>query len=108
MALDAVAVARAFEVMLPPHKASLTLQHNDHKNYYKTVKDLVEDDEADDPKTRFYNFVSPIERQKAIETDELWSLQWYPDTPIGSHIKHAASLPALAQWLQDQGLAFGS
>lgn len=103
--LSAVTVARAFEVMLPAHKASLTLTHNEHKNYYETVAQTIKDDEEHDI---HHDWVSPVEMQKAIETDEMWVLQWYPETPIGSHSIAAASLPALAAWLEDNGLAFGS
>jgi hypothetical protein len=105
--LDATVVARAFEVMLPAHVGSLTLTHNEHKNYYKTVKDTLEEDDANDEKSRYYDFVTDVERQKAIETDELWVLHWYPLSPVGFNNICAASLPALAAWLQNHGLAFG-
>ena len=101
--LDASTVARAFEVMLPAHKCGLFITHNEHKDYYRTVAQEIEDDNS-----RHYDWVSPVEMQKAVETDEMWVLQWYPNTPIGFNCIAAASLPALAQWLQDNGLAFGS
>jgi len=101
-ALSAALVARAFSVMLPKHAASLTLEHNDHKSYYQTVEQHIAD------LGREPDWVSPVERQKALATGELWTLHWYPETPIGSHRICAASLDAIAQWLEDNGMAFGS
>jgi hypothetical protein len=106
--LDATVVARAFEVMLPAHAAELALIHNEHKSYYRTVKETLEDDDLGKTVDELNDFVTAVERQKAIETNELWELRWYPDTPVGFCRKRAASLPALAAWLQNHGLAFGS
>lgn len=104
---DATTVARAFEVMLPAHKCGLFITHNEHKDYYKTVAETLEDEVIGETCDELNNFVTAVERQKAIETDEMWTLQWYPETPIGSHRIRAASLPALGAWLQNHGLAFG-
>jgi hypothetical protein len=64
----------------PRHEASLTLTHNDHKSYYQTVVQAIADDshgyQAD-------CWISEEQKQKAIETNECWTLQWYPDTPVG-------------------------
>lgn len=65
---------------LPRHKASLTLLHNDHKDFYSTVKQYID---SEHPALDKDYFVSEEDIQKCIDTDELWSLQWYPDTPIG-------------------------
>lgn len=106
--LDATTVARAFEVMLPAHKCGLFITHNEHKDYYRTVAETLEEDRPGENTDELNNFVTAVERQKAIETDEMWTLTWYPDTPIGSYRIRAASLPALGAWLQNHGLAFGS
>lgn len=77
---------------LPAHEAGLHLTHNVHKNYYRTVKELVEEDDhgyAED------DWVSPEQRQKAIETNECWTLQWYPHTPVGFCLLSAADLDVL-------------
>jgi hypothetical protein len=36
--------------------------------------------------------ISPEDMQKCIDTDDVWELQWYPDTPIGFHKVHGSSL----------------
>ena len=80
-------VAEAFLDLLPPHKCGFHLEHNPHKLYHETVEDHCADEG--------WEMVSEDERLKAIETDELWTVQWYPETPIGFHALSAQSLGAL-------------
>ena len=100
--LDATAVARAFEVMLPAHARGLALSHNEHKDAARSIGPYIDEEEI--------TFTSGVERQKAVSTDELWVLYWHPphDAARRHHRIAAATLPAIAQWLQDQGLAFGN
>ena len=73
-----------------PAHLTLTLTHNEHKNYYQTV-----DESIDKREHGYADWVSPEQRQKAIDTDECWTLQWYPNTPIGFRILSAADLDVL-------------
>jgi hypothetical protein len=76
---------------LPEHKCGLYLSHNEHRDVYESVE-------------QFYNpedFTSPEEWQKAVETDEVWSLQWYPNTPVGFNRILASSLEAVQQALDE-------
>lgn len=76
----------------PRHEASLHLTHNDHKSYYLTVAQAIESGDhgyTDDC------WISPEQKQKAIDTNECWTLQWYPNTPVGFHILSAANLDLL-------------
>lgn len=66
---------------LPSHKAGLYLTHNQHKDYYEKIEDHLQEYPGFDDD----NFVSAEDRQKCIDTDELWELQWYPETPVGFH-----------------------
>jgi hypothetical protein len=75
--------------LFPAHKCSLTLQHNDHRSVYETVEQWCES------RCEHFDWVSDDQRLKAIETDEVWTLQWYPNTPIGSHALAAAELDVL-------------
>jgi len=45
------------------------------------------------------DWVSVEERQKAIDQNGIWSVQIYPNTPIGSYSYHAASLQAILEFL---------
>lgn len=64
---------------MPPHKASAHITHNQHLSYYETVVQREEND-ADWFKGAW---VSDESRAYAIEHNELWEMQWYPETPIG-------------------------
>jgi hypothetical protein len=76
-------------MIFPEHKASLHLTHNQHKAYYETLESYLESFGEDDHK---HNWVSEEHKVKALDTQELWELQWYPDTPIGSYVLWAADL----------------
>src|SRR4051812_9176055 len=63
---------------LPSHKCSLTLEHNPHKVLYRTVAQWLEEVDVEPGLT----WPSPQERQRALDTNEVWVLTWYPNTPI--------------------------
>jgi len=78
----------------PAHKASMHLTHNDHLSYYQTVEQSIlsrDHGYTDDC------WVSSEQRQKAIDTNECWFIQWYPETPVGFCILSAADLDALLE-----------
>ena len=76
---------------LPKHKCGLYLEHNAHKDVYETVEEYYK---------REY-FISEDEYQKAIATDNVWNLHWYPETPIGFHCIAASSLEAIQTALKE-------
>lgn len=45
------------------------------------------------------DWVSEDERLKAIETNSVWTLQYYPNTPVGFNCIGASSLPAILRAL---------
>ena len=65
--------------IFPPHKCGLFLTHNEHRDYYVRLEDFIVEQGLT------MNFESVEAMNNAIRTDECWVLQWYPDTPIGSH-----------------------
>ncbi len=79
---------------LPNHKASLTIIHNDHKSNYKTVAEAIEDG---DHGYKNNCWINEEQKQKSINTDDCWIIQWYPDTPIGFYILSAADLDKLIE-----------
>lgn len=78
------------EELLPAHKCSLQIVHNQHRNYYELINDYIswlpsgswKSDEA---------------RNRSISTDEIWELQWYPDTPVGFKLVLAPTLKELLE-----------
>ena len=85
-------VAEALLALLPFHKCGFYLEHNPQKDVHETVK---QHDAARGMGGIVGDWVSEQERLKAIESDELWSVQWYPQTPIGFNALAAYSLGAL-------------
>jgi hypothetical protein len=81
---------------LPKHSGSLCLSHNDHLDVYESVSDYYRDLE---------DFISQEEYQKCLETNNVWSLIWYPETPVGFCVIRAASLEAIQQQLKENSNA---
>lgn len=82
-------------IYLPPHKASLHLTHNDHKSNYESVKDyLLHEDER-------LEFRSDEDREACITSNEIWELQWYPETPVGFYAIAAPTLEALIDYAKE-------
>jgi hypothetical protein len=79
-------------MQFPKHEAGLILTHNDHKNVYQTVAQSIERKDH-----CFRNWVSEEQKQKAIDTNDCWSIQWYPKSPIGSYSMVAADLDVLLE-----------
>lgn len=71
-----------FADLLPPHKCSLSLEHNPHRASHQSVANW-ETTLLEIGSWTLDDWVSPEQRSKAIETDAFWELQWYPDTPVG-------------------------
>mgnify|MGYP001611763222 CR=1 FL=1 len=74
----------------PEHKAGLYLNHNEHLTSYSTVEGFIRDEYYDAK-----DFISQDQMKKAIETNQCWCLQWYPDTPVGLCRLLAADLDQL-------------
>ncbi len=89
-AAEIVRLAERITDLLPKHAASLTISHNDHLGYYSTVAREIEDDGHG-----MDAWVSEEEKQRSIDTNEVWLMQWYPDTPVGFYTLAASSLGAL-------------
>jgi len=70
-----------------PKNMGLIIQHNEHKIIYCSIKEYFNTyayfSESD---------ISPDEYEKCQELDELWSIRWYPITPISFYIVFASTL----------------
>lgn len=75
--------------LMPQHAASLHLTHNNHLACYLTVQQAIDD--ADFGYTPNC-WVSEEQKQKAIETNDCWFVQWYPNTPVGFCLLAGADL----------------
>ena len=71
---------------LPAHKCGLYLEHNTYKDLYSSIAGAVEDEDS---------WAGPGERERCLGTGELWTIQWYPNTPVGFYRLAASTLEAL-------------
>ncbi len=73
----------AFVSLLPAHKGECAIQHNPHTLNYDTVEEYS---------AIGGRWPSDEAKQRSIDTNELWELIWYPDTPVGSYAIYAPTL----------------
>lgn len=73
---------------LPAHKCGLYLEHNANRDVRESVAEYLEMNGR-------FQFKDDAARQACIDSGELWTLQWYPHTPIGSHSVAAPTLEEL-------------
>lgn len=71
----------------PKHKCGLYLTHNQHKDCYEIVELYLNHRELDND-----DFATPTSKQRCIETNEIWELQWYPNTPVAFNKVYGATL----------------
>lgn len=86
------------KIKFPEHKAGLTLNHNQHKNVYETVEEYI------NKNSQYYDdesWATPTSKKRAIETDELWELHWYPNTPIGFNTAFGAALEEVLNYVNN-------
>jgi hypothetical protein len=73
--------------------------NDEHAVNYMTAADYFEGSPDWD-----YGWISPEEREKAIANNSVWTLQWYPDTPVGFLLMRASTAAAvLAAALKESG-----
>lgn len=66
---------------------SLAITFNDHWICYRPLDDVLAEIEDDD-------FAGPGERQKCIDSGNLWDVSCYPHTPVGHVTVYASTLEA--------------
>ncbi len=69
------------KLLMSKCKCSVTLMINDHRDNYDTAEQALKDDQDRQQLIE----VTPDVKQMMIWTDTIISLQFYPDTPIGSY-----------------------
>lgn len=90
----------------PKHECGMCLDHNDYKNYYESIETAVSEIEEREvgAGTKLKDvWYSAAERQKILDTGELWELQWYPDTPVGFYVVRASSFETLIKYAKEVG-----
>ena len=86
-------IIRDFVALLPDHKCGLFITHNEHRDYYQTVEQFFEDRDAHPDEI--------IDLPAMIAADEVWEVQVYPHTPIGSYVVYGPTLEACLMRMKD-------
>ena len=81
---------------LPKH-LMLIISHNDHKSCYEDMSSYLNFE----PMNRIEN-LTPEEIKICIENNEIWEIQWYPETPIGFHYVCAPTLEGCLEKINAQ------
>lgn len=69
--------------MIFPKHVTMHITHNPHLAYYMTVEEYLGE---------LSGINMHEDRERMIATGEIWEIQWYPTTPIGSYTVCAATL----------------
>jgi len=89
-------------IYLPKHKCSLTIEHNANRDFYQTVEQNL--DEI--PEDMHPDFESKESKERCIKENEIWTIQWYPRTPISFDYLAAPTLEELLKYakkVEDEG-----
>ena len=81
---------------LPTHM-SFSLRHNPHKSNYYSMSEYLDIYVGENA-----TWAGDDQRQKALDTDELWEAEWHPSTPISTCTLVACDLHVLLSVLEDQ------
>lgn len=79
---------------LPTHIA-LEIQHNSHVLVGLTAKQWLEQYDDRDETGEFFTWADAAAKQRAVETDEIWTMMWYPETIVGFYEIAAPTLDEL-------------
>lgn len=78
----------------------LTIEHNPHSLEYTTAEKYIQEKIAtegwcDD------DFISPEDKQKCIDSNDFWTIQWYPNTPVSFFYVVGSDLEKCLNYMQE-------
>lgn len=80
-------------IKLPKHECSLSIDHNPHKGAYQTIEKYIE------ISGDLFDWESDEHKRRSIDTNEIWTIQWYPSTPVGFYCVAAPTLDELLHYV---------
>lgn len=90
----------------PDHACSLELQHNEFKSDYSTAEKWILHCDEIGEDGAVPDWESSEHKKRAIDINEVWTLRWYPNTPIGFNYIAAPTFDELIKFANTCG--FGS
>jgi len=88
---------RLCETLFPRHKVCLSINHNNHRVYHESIERYIDDLESGSSSP----WKDSNARERAIDTDELWEMTWFPDTSAGSYSICAPTLTELLTYAKE-------
>lgn len=85
-------------IKLPKHKCDLKIHHNEPRAYYQTVAEYLEYH----GENIISMWSSDSAMEKCIETNEIWTMHWYPNTPLGCYMVAAPTLEELLDFVNSE------
>ncbi len=79
----------------PYHQASLHITHNNHKAYYDSIEEYLNELNHEDGGRIAQNIID-----ECIEKDSIWELQVYKHTPIGFYNIYSPTFQGLFDQLE--------
>jgi hypothetical protein len=83
------ALEAGLRALLRGKHSSLSIEFNDFASNYLTAVEAEREGWF-----RFLDWASADERLRALATNSVWRVQWYPETPVGFHFVLASTLAA--------------
>lgn len=72
------------------HQILYLTKNEDHRTNYVTAKKWIEEEAPE-----HFEGCPQDELQKMKDADTIWTLQFYPDTPIGFYVFHGATMDSV-------------
>ena len=76
-----------------------SINMNDHRSVYQTAEQVIGEYENHEDFGPTLDFQTPELRQRAIDTNTIYYLQWYRQTPVAFYSYAAPTLEDLARWV---------
>lgn len=66
----------------PAHKCGLYLTHNENRDLHESLDYWLSQGSG----THVSSHLSDADRAECMRTDNIWVLQWYPETPVSFYL----------------------
>lgn len=84
-----------------PKHINIAIEHNPHKSYYETADKYISDRFADGALDD-RDFISAEDKEICIKSNDFWTAQWYPNTPMGFNFMVASSFDKLMDKINEE------
>ena len=83
-----------------PEHYSITIDHNVHKKFYDTVEYMLDNSKRDelDSTEDMYEFISEEDKQKCIDTNDMWTVTLYPKNAVGFYSVAGSNINELLEF----------